>query len=262
MRLNKIQPKTEYATCEGVLVVTGAKVVPVFVTNLYPVIDQTTSNRKHLGAKEFGSIKALSEARSWTVERNTTVRTMPMDEARVAFGIVEGASDPWASCRTDMSRFKRGSYSFVLLDGKWFGHTERIRPGTKTLPTYIEVKAYKVDADGKKVGTGERHHVIPRDIGGTWLEYMSLHAADVRFAAEKIKRAGTRNEIQLLLAKTTSATFRAGLGYDGCVSVTLSDQEAVDYLVKRRKITAAQGRKITAHYKVEKESLRGAKWYV
>lgn len=78
---------------------------------------------------------------------------------------------------------KTATYSVVRVKSTdpWGGCGNARRPMT----TGIRCLRFDVDRDGERLGDGDEVMVEPRDIKGTWLEYLTLHAAKVREIADK-----------------------------------------------------------------------------
>lgn len=124
MRARDLKPHTEYATCDGQLVVTTDDLDVNWVLWYENV---------------------TKDGRSERVARITR----PEDV---------NAGDPWAACKPGMNR----------------------RTGIRVEAKGVLVTLYDVDGEGKRRGGGNPTVWSQKDIPGTWLEYLSLHAETIR----------------------------------------------------------------------------------
>lgn len=140
-----MKPNTEYATCDGGLVVTG---------------DEVTSGWYQY--KEWDE-----EARRWS-------------EPKIGKGHPSEATDPWGKCHVS---------------------PERSRVSIQSGPGIV-VTQYEYDSEGKRGAKGVTRVEKPRDIPGTWKEYLTLHGEDIRlwFAKRDARDLAQRQAAALAVA--------------------------------------------------------------
>lgn len=98
-------------------------------------------------------------------------------------------SDPWGGCHTQ----KKGQ-----------PQRRRTQPG-------VLVDRYEIDRDGKRIeGTEQRLILRPKDVAGTWKEYLSLYADVVRAKADE--RAA--EELRAQAAEGVLAHYSRHFGVD------------------------------------------------
>ena len=73
---------------------------------------------------------------------------------------------------------------------------------------HVKTRTFSVDRDGKAIGDGVLSYTLPRDIKGTWAEFLTLYADSVR------RKYDEKQEIERKqhLRETREAKLRAALG--------------------------------------------------
>lgn len=170
MFVKDIKPNTEYATCDGQMIVTGSD------------ISRTWWNWRERVVPEGGGTVTY-------VDRVT--QSEPSLEV----------TDPWGNCHSVGRR-----------------RTAGIAPGSHVYcRDGVRLMTFAVDGTGKRVGQGYETVRKPKDIVGTWLEYLSLHAEDVRLrdlkrTCEIEAQSKNRALLAALDAKGFPSTKRTGMG--------------------------------------------------
>jgi hypothetical protein len=219
---------THYATCDGKRITITRlddDTEPRNRTAWYesPCLDQNTG-------QPFTNPKVQP-----THYRSGPVVTKFFTKAPVAIG--QDANDPWGACHGS-NRRSRSIHTPVYADGRWVCYQlVDKKPG-------LVVTVWDIDSDGELVpdrgGKAHRSHgqmlYTARDIPGTWLEYMTLHAEDVKSKA--VSRAISRIVDEYgfeFRNKGIPAKVHQPYGKDhATITVTLEGDEALKYLRGRR----------------------------
>jgi hypothetical protein len=201
MRVNQLQFDTAYATCNGryvkVVDVGDGLTKPVLrrAWSYDPVLNRTTINNTY--PPHDGT---LDDLRPWCF---TDEDTRPTHYTRwslkepvleyVPKGQVTEATDPWGKCITRNAPSNTRDDNLVFRDGVWWYRA----PDRYGYSTGILVDYYTVDEDGEVITKipPKRGLMAAKDIPGTWLEYMSLHAEDVRVRGEQERRTRDADRI-------------------------------------------------------------------
>lgn len=230
MKLADFDFDTDYATCDGnrvkIAVIDGDTKPRLRSTwREHVITDQNTgapftdeANRPKSYVVGLGTVKYLANA---PVASN-------------------GGNDPWGACKTGSAN---SATQLVFVDGRWVTY----KLGAKGSGLVVDV--YDVDHNGDVAVTksnptgllGQMNYRV-RDIPGTWLEYMSLHAADLKIRSIRAAVEREMRELQSEMASKmpSGATVSVRPTYNDqqrdkiVLSVALTGADALRYLKGKR----------------------------